>query len=143
MFSPGNFSPEDSPHHLQTLLRPGLAQQELRRLREGEEGETDEEAGGGRDQGEDPPAVPAQLVGDDGPGQPSHGDVSDHPERGQHAECPAPLGAGLELCEICPDERNTAAHPESDQMRIIDITAPVPPSTHPSPLMNLSARKVG
>ena len=66
-----------------------------------------------------PPAVPGELVGDDGPGQARHGDVPDHPEGGQEAESAASLGAGLELCEICPDQRNAAAH--SSEVRRSDI----------------------
>ena len=66
-----------------------------------------------------PPAVPGELVGDDGPGQARHGDVPDHPEGGQQAESAASLGAGLELCEICPDQRNAAAH--SSEVKRSDI----------------------
>ena len=92
-----------------------LAEHELGRLRQGEESDADDEAGGGADHGEDSPAGPVQLVGDDGPGQAGHGDVPDHPEGGEDTEGPASLGAGLELSEVGPDERNTAAY-SGDQL---------------------------
>ena len=90
-----------------------------------------------------PPAVPGELVGDDGPGQAGHGDVPDHPEGGQEAESAASLGAGLELCEICPDQRNAAAHSDIGEKVRYQLLLSRRSPTHPSPLRNLRARKVG
>ena len=57
-------------------------------------------------------------MGDDGPGQPRHGDVPDHPEGGEHTEGAAPLTARLEFCEVSPDQGDAASYPGHRSIRV-------------------------
>ena len=122
-----SLSPEDPPHDLQALVLLVPAEQELGRLRQGEQGDADDGAGGGADHGEHSPAGPLQLVGDDGPGHASHSDVTDHPEGGEDTEGSASLAAGLELGKIGPDERNTAAYSGDERNELLLSIPPLTP----------------